>query len=54
MSWVISLAYGIVVLAIAVGFVFGIIWSIEALANRKVCRDRRRPMALMRWLEWKK
>jgi hypothetical protein len=54
MSWVISLTYGIAVLTIAVGLVFGIIWSIEALATRKVCRDQRRPMALTRWLEWKK
>ena len=35
MFWVISLAYGIAVLAIASALAFGIIWSVERFAKRE-------------------
>ena len=34
MFWVISLAYGIAVLAIASALAFGIIWSVERFAKK--------------------
>ena len=36
MFWVISLAYGIAVMAIASALAFGIIWSVERFAKRGV------------------
>jgi hypothetical protein len=35
MFWVISLAYGIAVMAIASALAFGMIWSVERFAKRR-------------------
>jgi hypothetical protein len=52
MFWVISLAYGIAVMAIASALAFGIIWSVERFAKRGVRRHHRR--AMHNWLGWRK
>jgi hypothetical protein len=44
MFWVISLAYGIAVMAIASALAFGIIWSVERFAKRGVRRYHWRAM----------
>ena len=54
MFWIISLAYGIAVMAIASALAFGIIWLVDKFAERGVRRNRRRAMPLIRWLEWRK
>ena len=52
MFWVISLAYGIAVMAIASGLAFGIIWSVERFAKRGVRRHDWR--AMHTWFGWRK
>jgi hypothetical protein len=51
MFWVISLAYGIAVMAIASALAFGIIWSVERFAKRGVRHHWR---AVHNWLGWRK
>jgi hypothetical protein len=50
--WVISLAYGIAVMAIASALAFGIIWSVERFAKRAVRRHDWR--AMHTWFGWRK
>ena len=52
MFWVISLAYGIAVMAIASALAFGIIWSVERSAKRGARRHHWR--AMHTWLGWRK
>ena len=52
MFWVISLAYGIAVMAIASALDFGIIWSVERFAKREGRRHHWR--AMHTWLGWRK
>ena len=50
MFWVISLAYGIAVLAIASALALGIIWSVERFAKRGVRSHHWR--AMHTWWGW--
>jgi hypothetical protein len=52
MFWVISLAYGIAVLAIASALALGIIWSVERFAKRGVRSHHWR--AMHTWWGWRK
>ena len=52
MFWVISLSYGIAVMAIASALAFGIIWSVERFAKRGVRRHDWR--AMHTWFGWRK
>jgi hypothetical protein len=52
MFWVISLAYGIAVMTIASALAFGVIWSVERFAKRRVRRQHWR--AMHNWLGWRK
>ena len=52
MFWVISLAYGVAVLAIVSVLAFGIIWTLERFAKRAARRHRWRAMDT--WFGWSK
>jgi hypothetical protein len=54
MFWLISLAYGIAVMAIASALAFGIIWSVDSLAGKGFRRDRLRIMPWTSWWPWRK
>ncbi len=41
MIWLISLAYGVAVMAVAAALVFAIVWLVERLAIRGARRDPR-------------
>jgi hypothetical protein len=52
MFWVISLAYGIAVMAVASALAFGMIWLVERFAKRGARRHRWQ--AMHTWFGWRK
>jgi hypothetical protein len=50
MFWVISLIYGVAVMAVATALVFAIVWLVEKLAVNRGRRDYRRKYRLVKWL----